>query len=94
MTDMSKDQGVLVALVKRFEEQRLPRALDIKKRVDAGEVLTTDDIEFIEHVQTEARGILPMVERHPDWHELFGKAIHLYKEIMDKAVENEKAGGR
>jgi len=43
-------KGVLEAVMQRFEKQRLPRILDIKRMVDRGEVLCKLDIEFLEEV--------------------------------------------
>jgi hypothetical protein len=30
------------------------------------------------------------VKRHPEYEKLAASVLHLYKEIMDKAIENEK----
>jgi hypothetical protein len=42
MTDTTHEQGVVLAAVERFARSTLPRALDIKAKVDGGERL--DDI--------------------------------------------------
>lgn len=86
-----KEKGIIFTLVERFRKQRLPRALDIKKRVDAGELLTDEELHFLEEVNKEARSSEPLIDRHPEWLELYTKAVHLHKEIIEKALENEKA---
>jgi hypothetical protein len=91
MADTSKDTGLIEVLAKRLETQRLPRALSLKEMVDRGETLAEVDIRFLETVFEDAQRILPLVDRHPEWQDLAGKMIHLYKEITDKALENEKA---
>ena len=91
MDKEEKEQGVIFTLVERFQNQRLPRALEIKKRVDAGELLTDEELHFLEEVNKEVRSNEPLIERHPEWLELYGKAVHLHKEITEKALENEKA---
>jgi len=91
MTDTSKDAGMLATLVERFETQRLPRAKAIKKKVDGGAVLGQDDIAFLTQVFEDARHITPIADRNPEWQALVAAGMHLYKEIMDKALANEKA---
>ena len=91
MTDTSKDAGLIQVLAERLETQRLPRALDLKAKVDRGETLSEFDIEFLDDVFNDANRLGPLVERHPEWHEVATKMVSLYKEITDKALENEKA---
>ena len=91
MNKITKDEGVIEALIERFENQRLPRTLEIKKHVDAGKPLSDMDLSFLEEVNRDAITIKPLVERHPEWQALYAKAVHLHEEIVQKALENEKA---
>jgi hypothetical protein len=84
------EEGILAVLLKNFEEHRLPRALDIKKKVDEGEALDEWDIEFLEEVLEEANRAKPMVDRHPELQALYARAMHLYDEITAKGLENER----
>lgn len=90
MTDGSQDAGLIQVLVERLSNQRLPRALDLKAKVDAGEKLSDFDLQFLEEVFADAHKIRPLIERHPEYQELAARMLHLYKEILDKASENEK----
>ena len=74
----------------RLEQERLPRAFDIKTKVDRGERLGDWDIMFLEKVCIDTRRILPLLEGHHEYNSLVVKAIHLYKMITDKGLENEK----
>ena len=94
MTDTSKDAGMIQALAERLRKQRLPRALVLKAKVDRGETLNDLDIRDLDEVFRNARELSPLVDRHPEWHELATKLIGLYKEITDKALENEQAPKR
>jgi len=90
MTDTSHDPGVIHTLVERLNTQRLPRALDLKKKVDAGGTLSDFDLHFLEEVFHDADKIRPLVNRHPEYQQLVARIVNLYKEVLDKATENEK----
>ena len=90
MTEASNDAGLIAVLIKRFEENRLPIALDLKKKVDSGEKLNDLDIAFLEKVFADASEIKPLLDRHSEYHKLVGQATSLYQEITEKALQNEK----
>ena len=90
MTDNSKDLGVVMALLERFNTQTLPRALAIKERVDRGELLDQRDIDFLKTLAEHAEEIRPLVDRNTEYQDVYAQAIHLYKEITERALLNEK----
>jgi hypothetical protein len=90
MRESSRDQGVIQVLLELIETQHLPRAMGLKKKVDAGERLDKYDMRFLESVFADVRQVSPLVKRHPEHEKLAATVLHLYKEIMDKAIENEK----
>ena len=91
MTESSKDTGVKLALIERFKTQRLPRALALKEKVDRGELLSDQDLAFLERVFADAQQVKSLVHLHPDWQPLAARAVALYKEITEKALANERA---
>ena len=88
----TNDEGTVIALLERFRLQRLPAALEIKSRVDAGETLTDHDVEFLEQVFQDVRDVQPLLQRHPELGKLAGQVASLYKEITDKALANQQRG--
>ncbi|SDW46293.1 hypothetical protein [Nitrosomonas communis] len=90
MIDDEKDLGVAMALLERFTTQTLPRALGIKERVDRGELLSERDIDFLQTLTERAEEIRPLVERHVEYQDVYAKAVHLYKEITERALLNEE----
>ena len=90
MAGSSDDTGVILALMRRFNEQRLPETLAIKKRVEQGECLTERDISFLEKVFSDANHAIPLIDRHPELQSIATRAVSLYKEITERALENEK----
>lgn len=90
MGDSSTELAVIYALIERFEKQRLPRLLDIKNRVDRGGVLTESDIRFMLEIADDAQRSKRLIDRHPEWHRFCAEVIHLFEEVAEKALENEK----
>ena len=91
MTDSSStDPGVIYVLWKRFETQIYPRALELKKKVDAGESVSDDDLEFLARTLSDWREIEPLLDRHPEYRPLVEEAFALYNAIADRAAENER----
>ena len=85
------DQGTIAVLLKRLNEQRLPRALELRDRVNRGSVLTALDIKFLSDVFEDTNRIKPLIEKHPEYHDIVGRMVGLYKEITEKALANEQA---
>ena len=90
---MDKDKGTIAALMERFTTYRLPRAERMLERVNAGETLTDEDMGFLDRVITDAKSVLPLVNRNPEYERLAALAVSLYSQIIEKATENEKSAG-
>lgn len=94
MSDVSKDAGVIAVLAKRMVEERLPKAVAMKERVDKGGLLNDLDLAFLEQIVQDAGQLRPLMEKDPRVKEIAGQMLQLYRGITEKALENEKAGGR
>jgi len=90
MTESDKDAGIIEVLLERFEKQRLPRALALKEKVDRGEPLDEWDTTYLDAVLEDAQQVKSLIDKHPEYQDLHTRAVHLYKEITEKALENVK----
>ena len=89
MSNKADDAGVIQVLLNRFNEQRLPRALLMKEKVERGETLEKFEVDYLAEVLVDVRSIHGLLERHPEYQGLVTKGLNLYKEITDKALANE-----
>lgn len=90
MAKPSNEDGVILALIKRFERQRLPRLRELRQKVDRGEVLGSRDIEFLSMVIHDAQQSKHLIDRHPEWQSFCAHVVHLYETITERALQNEK----
>ena len=89
MSNETEDIGELEAVLQRFNDFRLPRLLEIKGRVDEGEILTDYDLDYLERVMEDARLVHGLADRRPEVQPLYAKATALYHEITEKGLENQ-----
>jgi len=89
MTESTNDAALIQVLAERLEKIRLPIALELKEKVDRGEVLNDLDIGFLEEVLSDAGKIKPLLDKYPEWQGLAERMMSLYNDITTKALENE-----
>jgi hypothetical protein len=92
MNNETMDSGVIQVLLDRLSQQRLPQLLELKERVDRGEKLNGLDIAHLQQAFSDYNQIKSIVDKHPELQSLVAQVIHLYKQISDKALENERNG--
>jgi hypothetical protein len=89
MSEPSNDLGAIQARLNRLNAERLPRALQLKDKVDRGEQLEDHDLRYLTRVFDDASGLRQLAAKHPELQELIGRLIGLYAEITRKGLENE-----
>ncbi len=90
MSDDTEETGMITVLLERLNEFRLPRLLELKERMGAGETLTENDMEFLERIMEDARSAHVYIDRHPEVQPIYARVMALYKEITTLGLENEK----
>jgi hypothetical protein len=92
MSEHSDEAGLIAVMLRHFEGRQIPRAREIKAKVDRGEPLNDWDIFFIRDLLEEANEVEPLVTRHSEIQALWADAVRLYDEITATALLNERAG--
>lgn len=90
MADAKHDDGTIQVLLDRLNNFRLPRALALKERVDAGGLLGDSDIEFLQRVFEDANSVRALIQRHPELQNLAAQLSGLYAHITSAALKNEQ----
>ena len=90
MSEPDSETGVIIAMLERMRTQRLPRALDLREKVERGERLESFDIQFLGDVLADAQSQQSQWDSHPELHEIIARLMHLYHEITNRALENEE----
>ena len=94
MTEASKELGVMAVLAKRMVEERLPKALALKERIDRGEKLNELDLLFLEQVVKDANQIRPVLKDDARAMKVAAQVLQLYREISEKALQNEQGAAK
>ncbi len=87
---MSNKDAMIEVVVERFVKLRLPRALDIKKNLERGEVLCDMDIQFLEEMMRDISHNQHLAEGNQELQNLVARAIHLNKQITEMALANQQ----
>jgi len=81
--------GVFQSLMQEFERHRLPRLLRLKDKVDRGEAINDVDFEFLCKEIKAACLTKNLTFSYPELQSFCLQMGHFYKELCDKATQNE-----
>ena len=87
----SSTQGTIQVLLDRLNNFRLPRALELKDKVDRGEKLDDHDLAFLHRVFDDANQAKALAAEQPKLQSLVNQLVRLYSHITQKALENEQS---
>lgn len=82
--------GIMQSLILEFEQHRLPRLLRLIDRLDSGEAIDATDLDFLCKQVNDACITKHLTVNYPELEDFCLQMGHLYKELCDKAVENER----
>ncbi len=77
-------------VIEKFTRIYLPRALELKQRVDKGGVLVENDIHFLKIVFADAKVLKNLILNRPEYKKVASSIFDFYFQITSAALENEK----
>jgi len=86
----TEEQEILEALLDRLNKQRLPHALELEAKVNAGEILNDYDLAFLSDVMKDMNRAQAVYNHFPEYETLLTKLMSLYAHIIKQGAENEK----
>jgi len=90
MTTAEKDACLVATLLRYLNNQRLPKLFAIKARLDLGERLDPQDLRYLHEGAQGGLWVRHLCERHPDLTAICSRITALYKEITERALQNEE----
>jgi hypothetical protein len=90
MEHTDDEKGIAQVLLTRLVDQRLPRLLEMKERVDGGELLGEFDIDFLEGALRDAQHNERFAGQFPEYTKIVAQVANLYEHITSKALENQQ----
>lgn len=90
MTNSHHDAGIIVTLLNRIRILRLPRALNLRRKVSHGHPLSELDIDFLREIFRDAQTQSARWTDHPELRDVGGRFVHILHEITTIALENEQ----
>ena len=85
-----KDKAIIMALLNRFNEIRLPQAKAFQEKLARGEVLGDFEMSIIQGVREDRTKIWPLLQRNPEYLDLVEEGIKMWDQILEKNEENRK----
>ncbi len=90
MNESTQNLGVGIALLDRLTNYTLPRLQDLKQRVDAGERLGEEDLDFLREAMERTGVAHQLVSDDPVSQALYAKVVQFYHEITAQGLKNEQ----
>ena len=96
--DLGKDKAVLIYMIKAglfiMLHTEVPPAFEGR---GIAAYMAREALEYAKNEGLKLRSYCVYttryIERHPEYQDVYGRVIHLYKEITEQALRNEKGSG-
>jgi hypothetical protein len=91
MTQDERNAALVSAMLRHLNTRQLPKLFAMKERLDRGERVDPEDIRYIHDCLRHTLWVRYLCERHPDLRAICTHVTGLYKDITERALENETA---
>ena len=89
MTDAERDACRVSAILRHLNNQRLPKLLAMKERLNCGERVDQEDMRYLHDCARDTLWVRDLCEGQPALRAICNRVTQLFKDITEQALQNE-----
>ncbi|WP_415899926.1 hypothetical protein [Neptuniibacter sp. QD48_11] len=88
--DTSRKENVIQISILDIQKRLLPRAYELRDRLQAGQAAETYDLEFLDTLHNAIQNLHILSTDSPEHHLFIGNLVQLYSALISMALNNSE----
>jgi len=86
--DISRKESTIQISILDIQKRLLPRAYELRERLQAGQAAEAYDLEFLDTLHTAIQNLHILSTDSPEHHLFIGNLVQLYSALISMALHN------